>query len=65
MQPADQPMAARLGSPSYTEPEPEIKLLLKKRKLDRPPQTTTQLTAGDPAPPPDVVQTFGGRTLAS
>ena len=35
----------------YTEPEPELKLLLKKLKLDLPAQPPPKITAGAPAPP--------------
>ena len=35
----------------YTEPEPELNLLLKKLKLDLPAQPPPKITAGAPAPP--------------
>ena len=35
----------------YTEPEPELKLLLKKLKLDLPAQPPPKITTGAPAPP--------------
>jgi hypothetical protein len=35
----------------YTEPEPELNLLLNKLKLDLPAQPPPQITASAPAPP--------------
>jgi hypothetical protein len=45
----------------YTEPEPELKLLLNKLKLDLPAQPPPKITAAALAPPhPAVVPTFAG-----
>ena len=44
----------------YTEPEPELKLLLKKLKLDLPPTTTQNHCQRARATHPAVVPTFGG-----
>ena len=35
----------------YTEPEPELKLLLNKLKLELPAQPAPKITAAPPAPP--------------
>jgi hypothetical protein len=46
----------------YTEPEAELKLVLKKLKLDLPTQPPPRITAAALDPPtPGVVPTFGGR----
>ena len=44
----------------YTEPEPELSLLLKKLKLELPAQPPPKITAGASAADPAVVPTFGG-----
>jgi hypothetical protein len=44
----------------YTEPEPELKLLLKKLKLDLPPTTTQNHCRRSRVADPPVVPTFGG-----
>ena len=45
----------------YTQPEPELNLLLNKLKLDLPAQPPPKITAGAlPKPTPFVVPTFGG-----
>jgi len=42
----------------YTEPEPDLRLLLKKLKLELPTQPPPKITAA-PVPPTAVVPTFG------
>src|SRR5215472_2413147 len=45
----------------YTEPEPELSLLLKNLKLELPAQPPPKITAAPASPTPAVVPTFGGR----
>jgi hypothetical protein len=47
----------------YTEPEPELKLLLKKLKLDLPAQPLPKITAGAPASPTPCCADLRGSAL--
>ena len=49
----------------YTEPEPELSLLLTKLKLELPAQPPPKITAGARAADPAVVPTFEGRPQQS
>jgi hypothetical protein len=49
----------------YTEPEPQLNLLLNKLKLELPPQPPPKITARPAPPAPLVVPTFGGRPQQS
>ena len=48
----------------YTEPEPELNLLLNKLKLELPAQAPPKITASAPAPPPRCSADLWGSTLA-
>ena len=49
----------------YTEPEPELSLLLNKLKLELPAQPPPKITAAPRATDPAVVPTFGGPLSAN
>ena len=48
-----------------TEPEPELRLLIDRMKLQLPAQPPPKIAAAAPAPTPPVVKTFSGKALMS